>query len=299
MKKKKIEDEDILFQNINNSKSIEKNKDEQKLNEENEKNVYHKLNKYNIKENEYPDPLKYNPNYNSIFKKIPGFKMGSGFNKNEKLKKLKNMKNKLIKDSNIKNDVKNNKNDKNKEDENILFKTNIKINKDKSKTINVNKKELSLPPILGRENNIKLKNDESKNNNHNTIISKSNNKYNKKNIRLNTLDKNSNFNILINKVVDFEKMSSRNDNFLINSNSLKTPSFGKYTPKYNFIENKIQNIKFSPFGMNKNSKKYKLYKMMRSYHIPTEYQLIDNNKLSNDKEFINQQLILYYNNNEI
>ena len=35
--------------------------------------------------------------------------------------------------------------------------------------------------------------------------------------------------------------------------------------------------------------------MMNSYNVPTEYQFIDNEKLSNDNELINRQLILNHN----
>ena len=55
-----------------------------------------------------------------------------------------------------------------------------------------------------------------------------------------------------------------------------------------------KNIKFSPFGENKKSKKFLLKKMMSSYNVPTEYQFIDNKKLTTDNDLINQQLILKY-----
>ena len=283
--KKIIEEEDIKFGNMDNQNSKE-NDEEPKVNEE--KDNKEKKFKKNCCENDGPNFLKYNPNYDSIYKKIPCFKIGKGFNKKENMKKMKSIKNKLIKETKIEN-VKANK----KNDENALFKTNIKINSEKSKTISIDKKQLALPQIFCRDNNNYSKNEDIKNNNHETIISKKNNKYSKNNIKLEAIDNYWNFK----NIVDFKKMSSRNDKFLLNQYTLETPSSDKYTPKYTFVEDKIHNVNFSPFGLNKNAKKFKLYKMMRSYHTPTEYQIIDNSKLSNDKDFINQQLAFIYNIN--
>ena len=95
--------------------------------------------------------------------------------------------------------------------------------------------------------------------------------------------------------MDFKKMSSRNDKYIINTYSLDVPSFEKYSPKYEFIESNVKNIKFSPFGENKRDKKFLLKKILSSYKVPTEYQFIDNEKLLNDKDLINKQLILNYN----
>ena len=52
-----------------------------------------------------------NPNYDSISKKIPCFKIGKGFNKKENMKKMKSIKNKLIKETKIENVKANKKND--------------------------------------------------------------------------------------------------------------------------------------------------------------------------------------------
>ena len=91
-------------------------------------------------------------------------------------------------------------------------------------------------------------------------------------------------------------MSSRNDKYLINAYSLDVPSSEKYRPKYSYTEDNVKNIIFSPFGANKKSKKILLRKMMSSYNVPTEYQYIDNEKLTTDKDLINKLLILKCNN---
>ena len=145
-------------------------------------------------------------------------------------------------------------------------------------------------------NNKKLLIEENnKSNYHKTIESKKNIKQGN-NEKMSSIQHYNN-NILINKAIDFKKMSSRNDKYILNSYSLNVPSFGKYSPKYSFIENNVKNIKFSPFGLNKNNKKFLLKKMMGSYNVPTEYQFIDNEKLTNDNILINKQLILNYNIN--
>ena len=283
-----IEEDDYdLFENITKSKNKSRNgKGLKPLNEKHSKTVdsSRKLN-----ENEIPDSLRYNPNYNSIFKRIPGFKMSYSKTDNKKFKK------KLILNKKIEEENKSSKKDKDKDksesENNDLFKTHIKIN-NKNKKDNKTKIVLNLPPISFRNINSNQKlPEENKSKICNTVE-------NKKNIKLEKIPSIQHYNNnIINKVVDFRKMSSRNDKYILNSYSLDVPSFVKYFPKYSLIENNVKNIKFSPFGLNKNNKKYLLKKLMGSYNVPTGYQFIDNEKLTNDNDLINRQLILNYNIN--
>ena len=301
--KKIIEEDDSMFEYINELKEKrerEREKEKEKEKEKGYKSNNDKDSEKNINQN--PDSLRYNPNYDSIFKKIPGFKMV--YNKKEDKKFIKFDKKQLlnlgvIKDKKI--DEKNQK-DKNKleTENNKLFTTNIKINNLKDKTNNNRNIHnlLNLPQISFKENgnNRKYNTIENKTNFHN--YSSKLKKYNPKNLKLEPLNNNKIFEHIFynnNKIINFGKMSSRNDKFLINTYSLDVPSFGKYSPKYTYIENNAKNIKFSPFGENKKSKKFLLKKMMSSYNVPTEYQFIDNKKLTTDNDLINQQLILKYN----
>ena len=230
--------------------------------------------------------------------------MGNKQNSKNKNAKANSKKKKLIKL--YKNLIK----DKNKQEvDNNLFKTNIKINDINDKNNIKNKKDmfLNLPPISFRSINSNLQNNNEISKKYNTIEVKSKNidniskskKYQQRNFNF-EMENNKNksqfsYNKNNNKI-DFGKMSSRNDKYLINAYSLDVPSSEKYSPKYTFVETNVKNINFSPFGSNKNKKKFLFKKMLGSYNVPTEYQFIDNEKLLNNQELINQQLILRYNN---
>ena len=283
-----IGDDYDLFEIITKSKN--KSRNEKGLKSFNEKHArtidsYKKINK-----NEIPDSLRYNPNYNSIFKRIPGFKMSYNKTDNKKFNKKLILNAKIAEENKINKSSKKDK-DKSDSENNDLFKTHIKINK-KNKNNNKTKIVLNLPPISFRNinSNQKLR-EENKSKICKTVE-------NKKSIKLEKIPSIQHYNNnIINKVVDFRKMSSRNDKYILNSYSLEVPSFVKYSPKYSLIENNVKNIKFSPFGLNKDNKKYLLKKLMGSYNVPTGYQFIDNEKLTNDNNLINRQLILYYNIN--
>ena len=169
-----------------------------------------------------------------------------------------------------------------------------------------------MPQITFKNINNDLNEENYKNKKFNTLEAKSNkeftlselniNKYKQSNIKEENHSTNKisniinyNNNIINNKIINFGKMSSRNDKFIINSYSLDVPSFEKYHPKYTYVENGVKNIKFYPFGLNKNNKKFFLKKMMNSYNVHTEYQFIDNEKLTNDDDLIKRQLILNHN----
>ena len=57
--------------------------------------------------------------------------------------------------------------------------------------------------------------------------------------RLNKSNKKYNFSI------NFDKMMSRKGTDFINSSSLETPSFNKYTPNYDFVKHSSAKISFS------------------------------------------------------
>ena len=307
--KKLIEDDDSFMENIKGLKNITIN---EKDNEKNsDKQIKFRFENQKTRESEIPDSLRYSPNYDSIFKKIQSFKMGYDKKFNLKNKKEKNKQ--IINSSNTqKTKLFKNKNkltDKNKiEKQNNLFKTNIRINDINNKNNIKSKKDifLNLPPISIRNIN-NTKDENNKNKNHNTLENKSShsnftfrlNKYKSRNEKFEAenykkLSEHLSYNN--NNAVDFGKMSSRNDKYLINAYSLDVPSSEKYRPKYSYTEDNVKNIIFSPFGSNKKSKKILLRKMMSSYNVPTEYQYIDNEKLTTDKDLINKLLILKYNN---
>ena len=308
---------DTFFENIIKSKT--RNENELKSVNNNHLTLSNSVKKAH--EIDSPEPWRYNPNYDSIYKNIPSFKMF--YNNKAEKNHLKHKINKILKskifENNKLNDNANNKSNDNSKDNKIkpetkninLFKTNIKINDSKNKYTNKKNIFFSLPQITFKNIN-NTKEEKDKNKKFNTLEAKNNNKislsefnkyeYNRKNIEddYQTNNKISNIhhynnNIINNNFVNFRKMSSRNYKFLINSYSLDIPSSDKYNPKYSYIEDNVKNIKFTPFGLNKNNKKFLLKKMMNSYNVPTEYQFIDNEKLSNDNELINRQLILNHN----
>ena len=256
--KQLIINDDSLFENILKYKA----RIENELKAKNDKRLIKNDSLRKFKENEIPDSLRYNPNYDSIFKKVPGFKMVYNKKPDKKILKSKILNSKIFEGNKSNDNSKDNKiklEAKNKNKCNNLFKTNIKINNPKNKY---------------KQNSIKEENHSN---------------YKFSNIL------NYNNNIINNKIMNFGKMSSRNDKFIINSYSLDVPSFEKYYPKYTYVENGVKNIKFYPFGLNKNNKKFLLKKMMNSYNVPTEYQFIDNEKLTNDNDLIKRQLILNHN----
>ena len=99
----------------------------------------------------------------------------------------------------------------------------------------------------------------------------------------------------MNKGFDFGKMQSRDDKSILNMASLEVPSVSRYSPKYNLVETGSKNVIFSPFGANKKNKKALLHKMLGSYQVFSDYQVIDNDKLFKDKDIINQKLIINHN----
>ena len=299
---KKIQnyEEHDIFDEINDEKEQNINKKNEKIKKE-----LWRINAGDIKKKKLSptlDPFKYNPNYNSIYKNIPSFKiidpkrvlskMGSKSKNNKKLK---------IKDKYENNDEKR-----------LINETNININKNNnlsqnmeiSKTPSKNKKVLNTInninntekksnkyslklPIIEKLSKDKIKDSiNSDNKNHALRFSKYTPRkyfiYNNNKIvsYLNPINyikpKNKT------KSIDFDKMLHRNEKNLINLSCLKNPSFGQYNPKYSLIDSNEKVRLFNPdekeFIKNK---KYLIRKLWGSYKVNTEYQLVDIDKINN------------------
>ena len=130
----------------------------------------------------------------------------------------------------------------------------------------------------------------------NNKISKTQNiNFNKNNIKKNSIFKTSisnksnenNFNNETNKIYDFNKMSKRNFEIILNNSILKNHSFYHYEPKFDYItqSSKAFNFGFQDNKTNFQKKKYLLKKMWCSYaNLSKEYNLINNSKLKNNTE---------------
>ena len=290
LKKIQKEEEHNIFDEINEEKekpSIKKNK-----------KIFYNFEFKKKKLMPALDPFKYNPNYDSIYKKIRSFKiidqkktLNSLDNKDKRKNKKKstgryNNRNNyttknIITDSKI---ISNN---------NIILK-NYDVNRSLSKKnyilntmTNINRNEnenIKLPKLMKLS---KVNNNESfnfDNENHALRFSKYiPRKYyvpkNNKNISyLNPIDyikpKNKT------KSIDFDKMLNRKEKDLVYASCLKNPSFAQYNPKYTYID-KNETVKlFNPKKL-KYNKKYLMRKLWASYQVPTEYQLVDNDKINN------------------
>lgn len=319
--KKIPENEDELFLKINNSNNLK---------EENEHKVKTDISKKNelrcsfstkiYKEPEYPDPFKYHPNYNSIFKKVPSFKIGPKKSGIKNLKKIKGLKD-IFQNSN------------NKDKHNLIY-NNINLSDEENKIINnmitidsknkyitepnTNNTENNNNKIKAKENDLNLplitstnivqdlKNDKNKNKNKTLEYNRDNHalrfsKYLPRKIIFGSSNQQVSYvepydyKLDNKKTIDFAKMKSRNSKSILNTSSLDVPPVGKYYPKYTLVENNAKNVIFSPFGEKKYTKKNILKKMLGSYKVFSEYETIDNEKLFKNDDLINQQLIINYN----
>ena len=283
---------------VNKSKSLNR----LKLKIKNNLYFFHKKNPGPL--GDTPDPLRYNPNFNSISKNIPSFKITNPiFNKNnikkndiinQELKKDKNNiilnisksnknynsnKDKVLED-NINNSSNNNTLEKEKESRfitEIPISISLNINKNNNSKKNLYKNREKLPTI-GNDSDIphylsKI----NKKRNYSNILNNNNNINNN-----NTIDNSNSFHNK-NRAIDFSKMQSRSSKNFINSNSLKVPNFGYYHPKYNYVENRQININLNkkPIFDRSQKKHFLLKKILCSYQIGSNYKTIDNNKLNN------------------
>ena len=319
--KKIPENEDELFLKINNSNNLK---------EENEHKVKTDISKKNelrcsfstkiYKEPEYPDPFKYHPNYNSIFKKVPSFKIGPKKSGIKNLKKIKGLKD-IFQNSNNKDKYNLIYNNINLSDEENKIINNMITIDSKNKYItepNTNNTENNNNKIKAKENDLNLplitstnivqdlKNDKNKNKNKTLEYNRDNHalrfsKYLPRKIIFGSSNQQVSYvepydyKLDNKKTIDFSKMKSRNSKSILNTSSLDVPPVGKYYPKYTLVENNAKNVIFSPFGEKKYTKKNILKKMLGSYKVFSEYETIDNEKLFKNDDLINQQLIINYN----
>ena len=241
-----------------------------------------------IKHTQELDPFKYNPNYNSIFKSIPSFKIISPKKKiikrnpkselylteiiaKNKIQNLKNLKINIINENSF-NDNKNNTK------KNIMIKSTSENN---IKRLNYK----TLPHLKSfpkNKNKNKKKNKNIFNNNHAFRFSK----YMPRKINIYNVNKRLTYlephkytsSIKNNKAIDFKKMESRDSNKWINFERLITPSIYYYSPKYNYIDKQPLNILFNPKDFYK-KRKYNIKKILASFNVKKEYESIDNSRL--------------------
>ncbi len=258
---------------------------------------------------ENPDPFKYHPNYKAIYKYVPTVKFTEPTNyisplkkkekefKSESIEKKKTkpkIKIPKIKESilitslpiennqnslennNSTNITTNNNNESkslNNKNESIIHNSENQINKSKSQIKIISNNNNLLPPILKSNHALKFSQYTWRKNN---IISKQSDKL--------TYLEPINYLENIDKILDFNKMSSRSEKNLINNPStLDNPPICYYKPNYNFIERNSPMISFSRNFDNKKSKQFLLRKIWGSYNFTSEYQLVDNEKLNENK----------------
>ena len=294
IQKNKEMDEKDIFSPESNPKPIINPK--LKINNKvNKSYFFHKKNFSNLSDS--PDALKYNPNYNSISKNIPSYKIVK-----PSLEKTRNniLKNSLF-NSGIKRDIskiiikdKKNKNfitinNEHKEDS----KNNVLNNNDESnESIEKGKRFITEVSIINDKNKRKnfFKNISCKKYPYKLPVITSTIevphymlgiKSNKNRHFIHNLNTISFYNK--NKAIDFSKMLRRPTKLFINIHSLKVPNSGYYEPNYNLVEKRQYNIHFNKPVIDKIQRKHNLLKkLMASYNIESNYQLIDNNKLNDD-----------------
>ncbi len=272
--------------------------EEQKLNMN--KQIKREKSDYKVHKSRRPpdliDPFKYNPNYNSISKKIPSVRMVLN---DKEVKELQKMREKQKSRSNKRKLLLMKQSKKGNEQVNAIPKVKGKsrnpkgfitsISENKNQRINSSKK-IELPPIFNvpeqKERAMTIENNYRKN--HALRFSK----YSPRNININNKEKFNKlsflkpYNYISNKnnVIDFRKMAYRKDKDLIYSSSLSVPTFNNYNPKFNLVEKKAAQVCFSPHHKKKFTKQYLLRKLWGSYEVDSDYKLINNNKLLDYKD---------------
>ncbi len=243
---------------------------------------------------ERPDPYKYHPNYNAIYRNIPSVKFIKPLNyisplkkKEEKIrseslekKTEKKIKMPKINQSILITNLHTENNNNNKLNENNNYSTNLTTNninnnnENNSEEKKKKKAKIILPSISKTNHALRFS------------------KYTFRKFKIpKQLDKLTylepiNYLENINKISDFNKMSSRSEIDLLNNpSSLDNPSFNNYQPKYDYVEKNAPMISFSRNkDENKKDKKFLLRKLWGSYNFTTEYQLVDNDKLGDYPE---------------
>ena len=207
------------------------------------------------------DRFRYNPNYNSIMKKIPCVK--------------------IIKTSNINNkrhttfltevgDIAMSSN-------NLLSKKKYDLKKTNLPNIKI------LKEIYNRKKKIPLDLNELRNNHSLRFDKIQGRKEIKSDINPNvSYIEPYDYQKIKNNSTDFNKMLSRVNIKIENKEKSEGPSIGYYEPNYEYLEDRVRNISLGNEHTNKRDKKFLLKKLWGSYNVRMEYLLIDNNKLNND-----------------
>ena len=278
--KKNNEDEDIFSLSVSKSENKMKIKDNPNL--KNKYIFFHKKPESIL--NNSPDPLRYNPNYNSISKNIPSFKIVKPAFDGKNLRKNNSLNNGMKKNKSkvVLNDINLNRRMQTLNNESRNDGSNASIGRDNRFITEI--------PIQNRNNNF-LKNYSHKkyerkfptiiNNLPHYMKNCKSIKKSRDNDTNNNLKTTSFYNK--NRAVDFSKMQSRSTKMFINLHSLEVPNFGYYVPKYDFIQNRQININLSkkPFIDKHHKKQFLLKKILGSYYMDPNYHIIDNNKLNN------------------
>ena len=232
-----------------------------------------------------PDPFRYHPNYNSIYKNVPccriaPLKVQLIKNKklNRKIKKYKYSDNNSKENNSI--DKNNNKN-KNKILENLILN-----NTNNTKTITIKNNERVSKTLPAVRKNKKFSRNNIDKNNHafkfSDYMPRKDNIMNTNKI-ISYIEPHDYSNIDKKKVIDFGKMEDRGKkSALINYASLSIPSASYYNPKYELTDQRPTQILFTHQNIidaNKKSNKYLIRKLWTSYNVKLLYQLIDNDKL--------------------
>ena len=195
--------------------------------------------------------IEYNPNYNSIYKKVYACRIAPlKTENNKKIKLLKKSKN--FPEIKILNTYSNNQLNTEFSDDEKLFEKKLSDN---------------LPEI---KNNHSLK-----------FSDYSERIYPPKSDSVNFISYIEPYNYLNNKknIINFNNNSKRND--LVNKNSLEIPPSSYYKPKYDYIEKHSSNCIFGyKINDKKSHKKFLFKKSLANYNIDSSYHFIDNKKLN-------------------
>ena len=262
--------------------------------------LFHRKNSNSDLEN--LDPFRYTPNYNAISKKVPCVRMCKPISLNKRNVELKNSQNHnkfirshILREKNISLNMQKSEEKINNSKENH---SNNKSNKYKSTLlteIDHSKKKIKtkseIPTINSVKSKFKFRNNKLKKF---PAIKKPLNLKSKiclteieseKMLKGGKLTSTCGVSFYKkNKAIDFKKMQSRSYKGL-NKHSITTPTpdAGFYNPKYDYILERPVNVFINKSPMNKYKfKKIKLNKILTSYHIETNYNIIDNSKLNNE-----------------
>ena len=299
IKVKENENEDFFDVKFDNKKKMKKNKSFKEIRKiiPKKKNVLP----------DYPDPYKYDPNYNSIYKNVPSVKFIIPINYIKKKKEKEELKVETLEKKKKK------KHNKIPNTKPSIMLTEIEI---QNTMPNLKRSGSTLNDNIYSHINLTTNTNENINNKNNTTInhtegklnkSKSQSKYKKllppitkenhalkfsqytwrkfiipKNIDKLTYLEPINYLENIKKVIDFNKMNPRSE-LINNPSNLDNPSICYYQPKYSFIEKNPFFVSFGNINENKKNKKFLLKKLWGSYNLTSDYQLVDNDKLNHVK----------------